>query len=80
MADQAVPTCPFGREDVVIDTAAAMLKLNDLPAVCGVELESVTWMVKETVPAALGVPFNCPVEAFRVSQEGKDEPEATDQV
>ena len=69
---------------MVIDTgvgpAAAMLNEYDLVAVCGVELESVTLSVKETVPAALGVPFNSPLEAFRLSQEGKDEPEARDQV
>jgi len=78
VADHAEPTVPFGKDDVGIDTGVvpdAMLKLNDLLAVCGVELESLTCTVKETVPAAVGVPLNCPVEAFRLSQEGKEEPD-----
>jgi hypothetical protein len=57
-----------------------MFTLNDLLADCGVGLESVTWIVKETVPDWFGVPLNCPEEAFKVSHDGSEEPAATDQV
>jgi hypothetical protein len=78
----AVLTCPSGKKEVVTDRepGAVMFTLNNLLADCGVELESITWIVKETVPDWLGVPLNCPVLAFRVNHDGNEEPAATDQV
>jgi hypothetical protein len=58
--------------------AAAIVTLNALVAVCGVELESFTWMVNENVPVWVGIPPICPVEVLSVSPGGK-EPEVTDQ-
>ena len=78
--EYVVPTCPEGIEVVVIctgATAAAIVILNDFEAVCGVDEESLTWTVKEVIPACVGVPLIWPVEAVRLRPAGKD-PELMD--
>jgi hypothetical protein len=52
---------------------AATTILSAIVALCAVgELESVTLAVKLKVPAALGVPEICPVEALRLKPVGND--------
>jgi hypothetical protein len=83
VAEYAVPTWPLGREEVEIVSvcpAGAIVKLKVWLAVCCGELESVTRKVNEIVPTCDGVPLSCPVAPFTVSQDGNDEPGATDQV
>jgi len=58
-------------------TAAAIVMLSDFEVVCGVDEESLTWTVKEVVPACVGVPLIWPVEAVRLSPVGND-PELID--
>jgi hypothetical protein len=50
-----------------------------LVAICGVPLESFTWMVTANVPATLGVPGICPLEEASDNPVGR-EPELTDQL
>jgi len=67
--------------DVVIDsglTAAETVRLKDLLAVCGVELESFAWMEIVTPPDCVGTPLNCPELALIVIHPGSDEPDAVD--
>jgi len=52
-------------------TVAVTVMLSACDAVWGVELESVTWMMKEAVPDRVGVPLICPVEEFRLNPGGK---------
>ncbi len=68
----AVPATPFGKEAVVIASPELMTSVKVFVAVraVGVEL-SVTVIVTEAVPAAVGVPVICPVDAFIVSPAGK---------
>ena len=74
------PVSPlFGQRTTVappppVATMTARLRL----AVALCELESVTWMVKEDVPAAVGVPLITP-EPLRFSPAGKD-PADSDQL
>jgi hypothetical protein len=84
LAEYALPVCPLGNDTLVIETgfdpAAAIVTLNDFTAVSAAELESFTWIVKETVPDWVGVPFNAPLVAFSATPAGREEPVATDQV
>lgn len=84
VAEYALPVCPLGRDALVIETGfdpvAAIVTLNDFIAVRAVELESFTWIVKETVPDWVGVPLNAPLVAFSVTPAGREEPVATDQL
>ncbi len=60
-------------------TAAAIVMLSDLVAVCTVgAVESVTSTEKLVVPEAVGVPDMVPVDAFKVSPAGRA-PEFIDQ-
>jgi len=52
-------------------TVAVTVMLSACDAVWGLELESVTWAMKEAVPDRVGVPLICPVEEFRLNPEGK---------
>ncbi len=57
---------------VAVD-AAAITILSACVLLCAVgAVESVTWTVKLKVPAALGVPESCPVEAMRLRPVGND--------
>ncbi len=60
VVEYAVPTCPEGTEPVEIVTgvtAAAIVRVNDLVAVCAVGVvESVTFAVNVNEPDAVGVP------------------------
>ena len=80
VVEYAVPSCPEGTEAVVTCTgvtAAAIVMLSDFEVVCGVDEESLTWTVKEVVPACVGVPLIWPVETVRLSPTGND-PELID--
>ena|SRR5215472_10242667 len=52
----AVPTVPFGSDDVVTDSAGAATVMLS-PFVAVVPELSFTWTVKLAVPAAVGVPL-----------------------
>jgi len=76
----AVPTVPPGREVVVTCKAAtaAFTVSPSVPLVAVRESESVTLMLMEEVPLAVGVPLMTPVED-KVEPAGR-EPEARLQV
>ena len=72
---------PRGRDDVVICRGvpeAAMGIVRFEVALCGGELESVTFTVNEELPAVVGVPLICP-ELLSVRPAGKL-PELSDQL
>lgn len=82
--EYALPVCPLGSDVLVIETGfdpvAAIVTLNDFVAVSAVELESFTWIIKETVPDWAGVPLKAPLEAFSVTPAGREDPVTTDQL
>lgn len=71
IAAYAVPEIAFGKDGVVIESPELMTSDRVFVAVraVGVEL-SVTVIVTEAAPAAVGVPVICPVEAFMVRPAG----------
>jgi len=75
--EYATLTSPFGRAVVVIDGAEAMVIDNTL--VADAPTLSVTFSVKFTIPAAVGVPVIAPVLAFKISPAGNG-PGDNDQV
>ena len=66
---------PPGKEVVVIEGGALMIRLSDFVAVC--EFASFTCTVKLLVPDAVGVPEIAPVAGASASPAGKD-PETMD--
>jgi hypothetical protein len=74
------PTCPLGRDSVVIDRVYdKMLKTRATVAVCVGELESVTWNITELASGSVGVPAITPVMPFSANPSGSL-PEITVQV
>ena len=74
IVEYALPDCPEGTDVVVTCTsvtAAATVILRDFVAVCAGDEESLTCTLKGDIPACVGVPLICPVEAVRPSPVGK---------
>jgi len=70
----AAPTVPLGSDVVVMASAGATVIDSVLVALrTEGELLSVTDMVTVAVPAAVGVPVICPVDAFIDRPDGKPE-------
>ena len=79
--EYAALTVPFARDEVATESGCpAPLTVKEKACVVTfwMEPESVTFMVTEKLPEAVGVPVIAPVDAARVTPEGRA-PEAMDQ-
>jgi len=72
VAAYATPTCPFGKDGVVIVTVlAAILKVKLADFETAGDSESVTCAVIVKLPDAVGVPLSAPVAPFSVTPAGR---------
>ena len=80
VAEYAVPAVPPGKDVVVTKGGCAVVATTILSAFVAMLFPaSLTCIVKDAVPAVVGVPLICPVELFSVRPAGK-EPEMIAQV
>ena len=77
-----MPLWPLGRDEVVTDSVEVVdvtVRVSDLLAFCCGDAESAACTVMEKLPEAVGVPEIAPLDAVRVTPEGRA-PEVIDHV